>query len=165
VLDSNVRSMATEHYSSTAPIMFGPYAVKFTIRPSEGGTAPPVYPSTDKNFLREELAHRLKAADLVFDFLVQFYVDDERTPIEDTSVPWRPEDTPPLKVAELRIPRGELDDCTTTVDKLSFSPWHAIEDHRPLGNIMRARRFAYEASAAVRDAGKPEPTEPPCHLR
>ena len=55
------------------------------------------------DFLREELADRLRKADLVFDFLIQFYVDDMRTPIEDTSVPWRPEDTPLLKVAQLRI--------------------------------------------------------------
>ena len=108
------------------------------------------------------LAERLRKADLVFDFLVQFYVDKDRTPIEDTSVPWRPDDTPTLKVAELRIPRGNLhENCTTTVDGLSFSPWHAIEDHRPLGNVMRARRFAYEASAAFRGSGKPEPTELP----
>ena len=62
------------------------------------------------NFLRDELADRLRKADLVLDFLVQFYVDDVRTPIEDTSVPWRPEDTPLLKVAQLRIPRCDLDD-------------------------------------------------------
>ena len=43
------------------------------------------------------------------------------------------------------------------IDKLSFSPWHATEDHKPLGNVMRARRVAYEASAALRGQ-RPEPT-------
>ena len=92
-------------------------------------------------------------------------MDDAHTPIEDTSVPWRVEDTPLMKVAELRIPRCDLDDPQTHVqsekiDKLSFSPWHATEDHRPLGNVMRARRVAYEASAELRHHA-PEPTSIP----
>jgi hypothetical protein len=164
VLHSDVRSMATEEFSGTAPIKFGPYAVKFTIRPAQGTTA-----TTDRrltnDFLREELADRLRKADLVFDFLIQFYVDDVRTPIEDTSVPWRPEDTPLWKVAQLRIPRCDLKDPHTSeqsgkIDKLSFSPWHTTEDHRPLGNVMRARRVAYEASAGLRHHD-PEPTSLP----
>jgi hypothetical protein len=160
VLHSDVRSMATEEFSGTAPIKFGPYAVKFTVRPAQKAAAPTDRPSND--FLREELADRLRKADLMFDFLVQFYVDDASTPIEDTSVLWRPDDAPLRKVAQLRIPRCDLDDpesrkLSKKIDRLSFSPWHATEDHRPLGNVMRARRVAYEASAALRDH-RPEPT-------
>jgi hypothetical protein len=33
---------------------------------------------------------------------------------------------------------------------LSFNPWHALADHRPLGSIMRVRIKAYEASTAFR---------------
>jgi hypothetical protein len=161
VLHSDVRSMATEEFSGTAPVKFGPYAVKFTVRPAQKTAATTDRPLTN-DFLREELADRLCKADLMFDFLVQFYVDDVHTPIEDTSVPWRPEDAPLLKVAQLRIPRCDLDDpesrkLSKKIDRLSFSPWHATEDHRPLGNVMRARRVAYEASAALRDH-RPEPT-------
>jgi hypothetical protein len=162
VILSKVRSMATEHFSGTAPIQCGPYAVKFTVRPAEGTVATTARPSRDSDFLRKELAGRLRKADLIMDFLVQFYVNCDRTPIEDTSVPWRPEDTPLLKVAQLRIPRCDLDDpdsrkLSEKIDKLSFSPWHATEDHRPLGNVMRARRVAYEASAALR-GNAAEPT-------
>jgi hypothetical protein len=157
VILSNVRSMVTEHYSSTAPIKLGPYAVKFTVRPSAGTAETTSRPST-KNFLRDDLAERLKS-DVVLDFLVQFYVDDTRTPIEDTSIAWK---TPLQKVAEVRIPScnlksQEAEELTRKVDQLSFSPWHATEDHRPLGNVMRARRVVYEASAALR-GHRPEPT-------
>jgi hypothetical protein len=70
-----------------------------------------------------------------------------------------------VKVAELRIPRCDLDDPKTSeqsekIDRLSFSPWHATEDHRPLGNVMRARRVAYEASAELRHHTE-EPTSIP----
>jgi hypothetical protein len=164
VLRSDVRSMATEEFSGTAPIKFGPYAVKFTVRPAPGTTAPEDRSFT-KNFLRDELADRLRKTDVVFDFLLQFYTDDVRTPIEDTSVPWRPEEIRPWKVAQLRIPRCDLNDPQTReqsekIDRLSFSPWHATEDHRPLGNVMRARRVAYEASADLR-GGKSEPKSLP----
>jgi hypothetical protein len=158
VLLSKVRSMVTEQFSSTAPIKLGPYAVKFTVRPA-AGTAATINRPLTSNFLRDELADRLRKADLVLDFLVQFYVDDARTPIEDTSIAW---DAPLVKVAQVRIPRCDLDDPDTRalsekVDQLSFSPWHATEDHRPLGNVMRARRVAYAASSALRKH-RPEPT-------
>jgi hypothetical protein len=151
VLLSNVRSMVTEHYSSTAPIKLGPYAVKFTVRPKPG-------PRPSENFLHDDLAQRLEP-EIVLDFLVQFYVDDTRTPIEDTSVEWK---TPLQKVAELHIPKCKLDtaeakELAKKVNDLSFSPWHATEDHCPLGNVMRARRVVYEASSALR-GHRPEPT-------
>jgi hypothetical protein len=152
ILLSKVTSIATERFSSTAPIKFGPYAVKYMIAPAEGtaqaATAP--HPTTD--FLRDELDRRLQRGNLIFDFFVQFFVDEARTPIEDTSVPWKIDDAPLLKVGELRV-RGPLqDDLSQQVNQLSFTPWHTTEDHRPLGNVMRARRVAYLASAALRGA-------------
>ncbi|HWS88171.1 MAG TPA: hypothetical protein VN282_14470 [Pyrinomonadaceae bacterium] len=158
VILPKVRSVATEVYEGTAPIKLGPYAVKFTVRPAEGTEPPPRRrPRGRPDFLREELAGRLSKGDLLFDFVVQFFVDDKLTPIEDTSVRWEPEVTPFVKVARLRIARGELDGgLGEKVNRLSFTPWHAIEEHRPLGNVMRARRFAYEASSANRKHD-PEP--------
>jgi hypothetical protein len=163
VLLSRVRSMATEHYSGTAPVKFGPYAAKFTVRPAEGIEQPTSPPRNgDENFLRTELADRLRKGDLLFDFLVQFYVDDKRTPIEDTSVRWKPKHAPFVKVAQLRIPGCDLRDPATNalsgkIDRLSFTPWHTTAEHRPLGNVMRARKIAYQKSAALRNH-TPEPT-------
>lgn len=162
VLRSDVSSMAMEEYFGTAPIRFGPYAVKFSIK-AVGETAKTIDRLVrTKDFLREELAERLRKEDLVMDFKIQFYADDTSTPIEDTSVLWQ---TEPLTVARLRIPGVDLDDelsrkLSRKVDALSFSPWHAVEDHRPLGNIMRARRVAYEMSSRLRDV-RPEPTGVP----
>jgi hypothetical protein len=161
VLLPKVRSMVTEHFSSTAPIKLGPYAVKFMVRAAEK-TKETTSSSSSDDFLHDDLARRLRQADIELDFLVQFYVDDIRTPIEDTSVRWN---TPFLKVAELHIPKCDLDSAhgkalSEAVNRLSFSPWHATEDHRPLGNVMRARRVAYVASSALRKHD-PEPTSLP----
>jgi hypothetical protein len=159
-----VNSLATEHYFSPAPIKFGPYAVKFAVRPSEGTRPGSEHRPTD-DFLREELTDRLRSGDLTFEFLLQFYMDDRFTPIEDSSVAWEPEHAPFVTVARLRIPQCDLSDprakaLTEAVNRLSFSPWHATEDHRPLGNVMRARKVAYQVSSDFRHHN-PEPTSLP----
>jgi hypothetical protein len=33
---------------------------------------------------------------------------------------------------------------------MSFNPWHALPDHRPLGGFNRTRRDIYQAMAAFR---------------
>ena len=101
----------------------------------------------------------------MFDFVLQFYVNDRFTPIEDSSVPWKPENAPFVAAARLRIPKCDLSDpriktLSEAVDRLSFSPWHAIEDHRPLGNVMRARKVAYRMSSDFRHHDR-EPTSLP----
>ena len=65
-----------------------------------------------------------------------------------------------LWVVQIAAQDAQLRDLEQKIDKLSFSPWHATEDHKPLGNVMRARRVAYEASAALRGQ-RPEPTAIP----
>jgi hypothetical protein len=164
VVFGKVCSLATECYFSPAPIKFGPYAVKFTVRPAKESKLTTKRRVTD-DFLREELADRLRSEDLMFEFAVQFYVNEQFTPIEDSSIPWKPEYAPFVTIARLRIPKCDLADPRTNalseaVDRLSFSPWHATEDHRPLGNVMRARKVAYQVSADFRHHD-PEPTRLP----
>lgn len=43
------------------------------------------------------------------------------------------------------------------IEKASFDPWHALVEHRPLGNVMRARNHAYRLSTQERGAAG-EPT-------
>ncbi|MEA2750953.1 MAG: hypothetical protein QOI41_5096, partial [Myxococcales bacterium] len=45
-------------------------------------------------------------------------------------------------------------------EKLSFDPWHAPVEFRPLGELMRARNAAYRLSTIERKAaGEPDGTE------
>ena len=161
VLFSKVKSMATESFSSTAPLKLGAYAIKFTVRPAAGTPAASARPKTD-DFLHDELADRLRAGDLKLDLLIQFYTDDAHTPIEDTSVAWT---SPAIKVAEVTLLKTDLDSAegkalTAAVDRLAYNPWHTTEEMRPLGNIMRARRVAYDASQGLRGhAAEPKTLE------
>jgi hypothetical protein len=148
-----MRSVVTEDFSSLSPITVGPHAVKFTWRPQQRVATKPRNASW-RNYLRDELRQRLAENDIRYDFLVQFYVDPQETPIDGAHA-WNPEDTPFVKLAELTIPRCDLDSpesrrAETYLNGASFNPWHAISEHRPLGNIQRARRVIYQASAKHR---------------
>ena len=88
-------------------------------------------------------------------------MDDATTPIEDASVVWPEEKTPHVEIAQLFLPRQDVGapkgrQIEDTVETLSFDPWHATEELRPLGGIMRARSVAYRESVVERQAA-PEP--------
>ena len=45
--------------------------------------------------------------------------------------------------------------------KFGVRPWHALVEHRPIGNMMRARKVAYFKSTQERSAApEPEGAEP-----
>ncbi len=155
-----ITSVATMRYFSALPIKFGPYAVHYALMPhaapdagAKKGGAP--------NYLSDELAGRLQKGPVVFDFCVQFYRDDTSTPIEDASVEWLEKDAPFLTLARLSLAQGDVSSpeavrVAALIETLSFDPWHAQEELRPLGNMMRARNAAYRLSTQERHAA-PEP--------
>ncbi|MEU3909964.1 peroxidase family protein [Streptomyces sp. NPDC029721] len=151
-----VRSLALETYWSRGAILWGDAGpVRYQLRPA--GDAPPAPdPSPgDPDHLHHELAQRLKKADVVFELYVQRYVDASRTSVEDGAAEWKEQDTPPVRVATLTIPRQDIDSAearaaAARVEQLAFNPWNSTEAFRPLGNLNRARKVAYEASSAHR---------------
>jgi hypothetical protein len=157
------RQHATSHleipYWSTTPYLFGAgRAVKYTARPVPPRATPLPHPLTD-NYLRERLTSQLAGEDARFDFYVQFQIDTRKMPIEDASVEWREQDSPYRRVAQIRIPAQKLDHDgaagAASCEQMSFNPWHALAEHRPLGDFNRARRDIYRAMAEFRRARRP----------
>lgn len=116
----------------------------------------------DSGYLRKDLRERMKNAETCLELRMQFQEDPRRQLIEDTSVEWLESDSPMMTVGYVSIPRIDLDDPATAgaeafCEGLSWSPWHTLPEHRPLGNIQRARLAVYEASRRER-GGSPEPT-------
>jgi hypothetical protein len=141
-------------YWSTTPYLFGPgRAVKYVARPGSSRVTPLPRPLTG-NYLGDRLRDHLAREEAAFDFLIQFQTDSRKMPIEDASVEWRERDSPYVKVAQIRIPAQRVDgaDGSGACERLSFNPWHALVDHRPLGDFNRARREIYRAMAAFRHA-------------
>ena len=153
-------SVATATYFSALPIQYGKYAVKYRLKPHTAAD-PSARPGSGKNYLAEELAPRLKAGTVSWDFQIQFFVDEKRTPIEDATVEWLESDAPFHTVGRLTLSQQ---DCTSErgrkladyLETLSFDPWHALTEFRPLGAMMRARNNAYRLSTQERKAA-PEP--------
>ncbi|WP_204029802.1 peroxidase family protein [Sinosporangium siamense] len=151
-----VGSLALERYWSRGAILWGDAGpVRYRLRPAPGVLGAPAPSRTDADYLRHELATRLVRTDVVFELCVQRYVDGARTAIENGAAVWRESDSPPVVVATLTIPRQDLDTADARavellVDEMAFDPWNTTEEFRPLGNLNRARRAAYEAGSAHR---------------
>jgi catalase len=142
-------------YWSTTPYLFGPgRAVKYYVKPSSGTTSQRPSSLTD-TYLHDALRNRLANGEASFDFFVQFQVDERRTPIEDAMAEWTESDSPYVPVARIRIPRQDIDAAETMqkCERVGFNPWNCLSEHRPLGNMNRARRDIYEAMAAFRKSG------------
>jgi hypothetical protein len=153
--------LAKVTYFSALPLQWGPYAAQCSFAPASQ-TADSQNPGMSFDYLADELAQRLKQGPLEYDFRVQFFVGEQHTPIEDASVDWNESGSPWHTIGRLTI--GATDVQTNAhlklnefIDGLSFDPWHALVDHRPLGNMMRARSHAYRLSTQTRGASG-EPT-------
>jgi hypothetical protein len=149
-------------FYSAVPYAFGALAVKYVVTPRVA-TLDPMPAQRSADFLRDACVRQLAKGEAIFDFAVQFQRDEATMPIEDPSRVWSVRLSPPRKVATLRILQQSLDAEAMDIqaEKLSFTPWHCLPEHRPLGAINRARRFVYEALSRFRhDANQAPRTEP-----
>ncbi|WP_328966605.1 hypothetical protein [Streptomyces sp. NBC_00239] len=132
-------------YWSCVPYLLGEgQAMQYSVVPRERTRSRvPRHPPDD--YLQQALAGALRRRDVVLDFLVQLQTDPHRMPVENASVVWPERLSPSVPVAVLRLPRQEFeeDEQFALADRLTFNPWHALPEHRPLGNQNRARREIY----------------------
>lgn len=146
-----------EAFFSQVPFRFGPYVAKFCLRPVSATlqslSGAPVENSEDSQ--RDAIQDALASGrtELVWELCAQLCRDEQTMPIEDASVEWPQEQSPFIAVATLHVPpQVSWDDAESPgiEDRLAFSPWHALQAHRPLGALNRARRVVMAASRAHR---------------
>lgn len=143
---------ATERMFSATPIACGPYAARVRLLPARDK------PLADaSNDWAADFGRQLAAGPLVHELQLQFFVDERRTPIEDASVNWTEDVAPYLTVARLTILKQPLEGAAAAafakeVEEAVFDPWEALAEHRPLGDVMRARKVVYFASEKTRGA-------------
>ena len=115
-----------------------------------------ILPSTERDELREAMQKTLEqdGKDACFLFVLQRFVDQDRTPTERSTVNWDLV-APMVPVADLKIPAqtftSEAQD--TFCDDMAFTPWHALPEHKPLGVVNRTRFVVYTATAKLRRGG------------
>jgi len=139
-------------YFSVVPYLFGEgVAVKYKLRPMlDRPSQAPFFPPPD--YLRAAMQERLTSGEARFDLLVQLQTDPYKMPVEDPSIVWDESVSPFLKVATVRIPAQRFDspEQMDFCENLSFTPWHSLPQHRPLGGLNRARRVVYEELSKLR---------------
>jgi hypothetical protein len=142
-------------YFSTVPYLLGEgQAMQYSFHPRSHVRTPvpglPGRPPDD--YLRQAMAFTLSRTDAEFDICVQMQTDPFLMPIENASVMWPTSVSPRVPVATVRIPRQTFDspEQIAFARWLSYNPWHCLPEHRPLGNVSRARRRLYWEMSQLR---------------
>ncbi len=125
---------AAETFNTVVPHAVGRYAAKILLVPDAPAPMAGRDPAAD-------IASRLAAGPISYSLQLQFYADPLATPIEDHRAVWT---SVPQTVARLTLLRP------LEVEGIGFDPWSGLAAHRPLGEIMRARKAAYRVSQLAR---------------
>jgi catalase len=141
-------------YWSATPYKLGEQAIKFAVVPHvTSEELLNLENFTDKNnYLREVITNHLANKDTFFDFKVQLQTDASKMPIEDPTIKWDEQESPYVKVATIKIPPQDFNTAERQQldEKQSFSPWHSLVEHQPLGGVNRARKI-YVEMAKIRN--------------
>lgn len=136
---------ATTFYSA-APIQIGTHAARVRLVPATKQRT-----LTERAGWAHSMAHHVTKSELQYYLFLDFYTDETLTPIEDASRAWPIDKIPSIHIGTLTIDRQDPDSSdgqslAQSVEADHFDPWQALADHRPLGEVMRARKVAYYAS-------------------
>ncbi len=149
-------------YWSTVPYQLGlgpdRQAVKYSVRGCSAAEDP-VSANPGPNYLRDALRTTLLERDVCLEFLVQPRTSAAMS-VEDSMTEWTEKEATFHQIATIHIPKQVFDTPEQDVfcEKLSFNPWHALPEHRPLGSTNRLRKVIYENISSVRqEAGLADP--------
>lgn len=135
-------------YWSMVPYQLGTgaaaQAVKYSAMACE--PKPVVIPKTDNpNYLRQAMQDQLSRGSACMKLMVQPRTSDAMS-VEDPRYEWMEAEAPFHEVATIDIPQQQFDtpEKNAACEALSYSPWHALAEHKPLGAVNRMRKAIYE---------------------
>jgi hypothetical protein len=150
-----------ETYHTAAPLRFGDYFGKMHLVPVSSNLTALRGKHVDHpdswNCVKDSIVTFFQTETAVWELRVQICTDLAKMPVEDASVEWDEHLSPSLTIARVTVqPQNAYSDPRRVwVDEqLSFNPWQGLAAHRPLGNIMRARLKAYQASSHFRHSAE-----------
>jgi hypothetical protein len=146
-----------ETFYSEAPLLFGDFIAKIAVAPKSPELTAliqaPLNVNGVPNGLREAVVDFFKKNAGVWEVRAQLCTDLELMPIENAAVVWPEETSPYRPIARITVkPQVAWSEARSSAvdDGMSFSPWHGLAAHRPLGGIMRARKEVYEMAKKFR---------------
>jgi hypothetical protein len=150
---SKIASPLEATYWSQVPYRLGDgsykHAVKYRVRPHLSEGRIPDNPTP--NFLRETMIAQLEAGSAAFDFEIQVRTSTSMS-VETSTIEWKESEAPFIKAATITIPKQTFatPERHQFGENLSFTPWHALPQHRPLGAVNRVRRVVYDTISGLR---------------
>lgn len=140
---------STQAYRFGMPTDENRTAVKYRVTPVvKPKTKIPDRPGP--TFLADQLRASVAAGDTDLEFYLQV-PKNHIPPVETSTKEWKDDETDFHRVATIRIPKQVMtDERDAYGDNLSFTPWHALPAHRPLGQTNRVRRHVYQLISTLR---------------
>jgi hypothetical protein len=157
IVQETVGGVFEQRYFSMTPYLLGPRYIKFSARPVDCGRGAALVPSAASppggpDYLRDGMIAWMSSKDACFTFAVQPQTDPATMAVEDPTIVWDETKAPFIEVATIRIPKQRFDSHAqqTFCENLSYTPWHALAEHRPVGGINRVRKVVYEGISVLR---------------
>lgn len=147
-----------ESFSTVAPLRYGNYVAKIGFAPGneelKSLTGKSIDLGESYNALRDEIRAFFASNTGVWDVKVQLALAyEDKFPIEKADVKWPEKESPWVTVARITtLPQESYSDARQLFvdEQVGFNPWHCLAAHRPLGGVMRSRKYAYEQAQKYR---------------
>ena len=145
-----------ETYYTQTPYRYGDHIAKiglFPVSPGLTSLTGTIVKIDGPDAIRTAVNRDLIEQGGTWELRVQLNTDLDKMPIEDPTVQWDEKASPYVTVATLVVaPQLAWDTGVTehVDDALSFSPWHGLAAHQPLGGVNRIRHGTYDFSADFR---------------
>ncbi|WP_157938121.1 catalase family protein [Acinetobacter junii] len=152
--NSKITNPINSRYWSMVPYQLGSgadrKAVKYSVKPCTQ-TSEFITKQTNPDYLRTALRSTLQEKNVCMEFMVQPRTSSNMS-VEDSMTEWKESIAPFYTVAIINIPKQEFDtpEQNQFCENLSFTPWHSLPEHKPLGAINRMRKIIYENISTVR---------------
>lgn len=144
---SRIDNPLNTRYWSMVPYQLGlgekAQAVKYSAASCE--QKPIVIPQTDDpNYLRHAMQASLSTGSACMRLMVQPRASGMS--VEDPRYEWAESEAPFYEVATIDIPKQQFDEAkkNEACEALSYSPWNALTEHKPLGAVNRMRKAIYQ---------------------
>jgi hypothetical protein len=151
-----VHILGDEFYSQT-PYLYGSYMAKFSVKPLSAGlrnlAKAPLDLKGNPDGIRESVVNYFQSNSGEWELQVQVCTDLKAMPVEDAAKAWPEDQSPYQPVARITMPSQDAWSASRVKaieGKMSFSAWHALAAHRPLGAMNRVRKAVYDAAARFR---------------
>jgi hypothetical protein len=151
---SRIANPLQTRYWSMVPYQLGTGAGRQAVKYSARGcsaTTDPMPSKPEHDFLRGALRNTLQTGDACMEFLVQPRTSN-RMDVEDSRTEWKESQAPFYRVATIHMARQVFDtgEQNEFCENLSFTPWHGLPEHKPLGVTNRLRKVIYDHISRVR---------------